>query len=279
MTCVNTARARRLASGIALLTIAVGAPVDGARATDLFDDFTTLRGTVSGGRVRWDGFQLGGHVGYVNSRTDFSHATRTTVADFLRVTTIENEDPPSEWPVLGTAGNTGAAYGGFIGYNWELDSIVVGIDASYSYTTGITTRSGPSTLSRVVTTSDGTTWSVSINGRSTLTVQDWATLRARVGAPMGQFLPYAFLGGAVGRFDYRTRTRVSASSGGPVFTNSGIEAKSDAFSPGLTTGLGVDIAILPNMYLRAEYEFNAFLELAGITPMTHTGKVGLGFRF
>jgi hypothetical protein len=33
------------------------------------------------------------------------------------------------------------------------------------------------------------------------------------------------------------------------------------------------------MYLRAEYEFNAFLELAGITPMTHTGKVGLGFRF
>src|SRR5262245_51423396 len=125
MTCVNTARARRLASGAALLIIAVGAPVEGARAADLFDDFTTLRGTVSGSRVRWDGFQLGGHVGYVNSRTDFSHATRDTVHDFLRVTTIENEDPPSEWPVLGTSASTGAAYGGSIGYNWELDSIVV----------------------------------------------------------------------------------------------------------------------------------------------------------
>jgi opacity protein-like surface antigen len=279
MTCVNTARARRLASGIALLTITVSAPVEGARAADLFDDFTTLRGTVSSGRVRWDGFQLGGHVGYVNSRTDFSHATRNTVEDFLRVTTIENEDPPSEWPVLGTAGNTGVAYGGFIGYNWELDSVVVGIDAAYNYTNGITTSSGPSTLSRVVTTSDGTTWAISVNGRSRLTLEDWATLRARVGYPMGQFLPYAFLGGAVGRFDYRTRTSVSASSGGPTFTRTRTEAESDAFSPGLTMGLGVDIAILPNMYLRAEYEFNAFLELAGITPMTHTGKVGLGFRF
>jgi hypothetical protein len=49
MTCVNTARARRLASGTALLTIIVAAPVDGVRAADLFDDFTTLRGTVSGG--------------------------------------------------------------------------------------------------------------------------------------------------------------------------------------------------------------------------------------
>jgi outer membrane immunogenic protein len=180
---------------------------------------------------------------------------------------------------LGTGGNTGAAYGGFIGYNWELDSIVVGIDAAYNYTTGITTRSGPSTLSRVVTTSDSTTWTISINGRSRLTLQDWATLRARVGAPMGQFLPYAFLGASVARFDYRTRTTVSASSGGPTFTRTGTEAESDAFSPGLTTGLGVDIAILPNMYLRAEYEFNAFMELAGIRPITHTGKVGLGFRF
>ncbi len=279
MTCVNTARARRLASGIALLIIAVSAPVDGARAADLFDDFTTLRGTVSGGRVRWDGFQLGIHAGYVNSHTDFSHATRNTVEDFLRVTTIENEDPPSEWPVLGTGRNTGMSYGGSIGYNWELDSVVVGIDAGYNYTTGITTRSGPSTLSRVVTTSDGTAWAVSINGRSRLTIEDWATLRARVGYPMGQFLPYAFLGGAVGRFDYRTRTSVSASSGGPTFSRTRTEAESGAFNPGVTMGLGVDIAILPNMYLRAEYEFNAFLELAGITPMTHTGKVGLGFRF
>ena len=99
MTCVNTARARRLASGVALLTIAVAAPVEGARATDLFDDFTTLRGSASGGSVRWDGFQLGGHIGYVNSQTDFGHATREAVATAAKNTTIENEDPPSEWEI------------------------------------------------------------------------------------------------------------------------------------------------------------------------------------
>ena len=70
MTCVNTARARRLASGAALLTIVVAAPLDGVRAADLFDDFSTLRGTVTAGRVRWDGFQIGIHAGYV-SISDF----------------------------------------------------------------------------------------------------------------------------------------------------------------------------------------------------------------
>ena len=111
MTCVNTARARRLASGIALLTIVVAAPVEGVRAADLFDDFTTLRGSASGGSVRWDGFQLGGTIGYVNSQTEFSNATRDTVEDFLRITTIENGDAPSEWPVLGTNRATGRSYG------------------------------------------------------------------------------------------------------------------------------------------------------------------------
>src|SRR5687767_3896583 len=145
MTCVNTARARRLASGIALLTIAVAAPVEGVRAADLFDDFTTLRGTVSGGAVRWDGFQLGGHIGYVGAQTDFSSATRDGVKQILRQSTLEDEDVPSSWPVLGSKDNTGRAYGGFIGYNWQLDSIVVGVDASYNYTAGITTRDGPTT--------------------------------------------------------------------------------------------------------------------------------------
>lgn len=279
MTCVNTARAPRLASGIALLTIIVAAPVDGVRAADLFDDFTTLRGTVSGSRVRWDGFQLGGHIGYVNSQTDFGHATRESVESLMKITTIESEDPPSEWQVLGKGSQTGRSFGGFIGYNWELDSVVVGIDAAYNYTDGITTRArGSLGPGRVVTTSDGNTWTVDIRGRSRLTIHDYATLRARVGYPMGQFLPYAFLGGAVGRFDYRTRTIASLTSGATASINE-VRTKEGAFNPGLTTGLGVDIAILPNMYLRAEYEFNAFLELAGITPITHTGKVGLGFRF
>jgi len=62
MTCVNTARARRLASGVALLTFAASASFEAALAADLFDDFVPLRGSVSGGRVRWDGFQLGGTI-------------------------------------------------------------------------------------------------------------------------------------------------------------------------------------------------------------------------
>ncbi len=85
----------------------------------------------------------------------------------VNITTLENEDPPSEWQVLGKGSNTGRSFGGFIGYNWELDSVVVGIDAAYNYTDGITTRgSGNLGPGRIVTTSDGNTWTVDIRGRS-----------------------------------------------------------------------------------------------------------------
>ena len=48
--------------------------------------------------------------------------------------------------------------------------------------------------------------------RTTVTSQmkliDYGTLRGRAGYAFGQFLPYAFFGGAVGRFNYSTSTTV-----------------------------------------------------------------------
>jgi outer membrane immunogenic protein len=283
MTSANTARARspRAVKTFALLAVAVTAGLGTtARAADLPEDFFELRGPISGG-VRWDGFQVGGHVGYVNSQNDFGHATRETVETLMNQTTLEfDSNPPSEWEVLGKGSATGMSYGGFIGYNWQLDSIVVGIDAAYNYTGGITSSaSGDLGPGRRVTTSDGGVWDVNIRGRSALTLHDYATLRARVGYPMGQFLPYAFVGGAVGRFDYRTRTTAVMSQGAARVRLSEVQTKEGAFTAGVAGGLGVDIALLPNMYLRAEYEFIGFAEIAGIRPTVHTGRVGLGFRF
>jgi opacity protein-like surface antigen len=51
------------------------------------------------------------------------------------------------------------------------------------------------------------------------------------------------------------------------------------FQPGIVAGLGMDWALLPNVFLRAEWEYAAFGELKGIRPTVNTGRVGVAFRF
>ena len=45
---------------------------------------------------------------------------------------------------------------------------------------------------------------MTIKAQSSIKLVDYATLRARAGYAFGQFLPYALVGGAVGRFNYST---------------------------------------------------------------------------
>lgn len=96
---------------------------------------------------------------------------------------------------------------------------------------------------------------------------DYATFRGRAGYAFGQFLPYGFAGAAAGRFNY------SITSGGT--TNS----RDNAYAVGFTAGLGLDVAILPNLFVRAEYEYVAFSPLGGIRSSLNTARAGLGLRF
>ncbi len=44
-------------------------------------------------------------------------------------------------------------------------------------------------------------------------------------------------------------------------------------------GLGVDWAVTPSIFLRAEWEYIAFATINGINATTNTGLVGAGVRF
>jgi outer membrane immunogenic protein len=41
----------------------------------------------------------------------------------------------------------------------------------------------------------------------------------------------------------------------------------------------VDVAVLPNVFLRAEWEYVAFAPVDGIRATLNTGRVGAGLRF
>jgi opacity protein-like surface antigen len=275
-------------AGVLSVLLAV-AFCDHARAADLSDD-DILRGSFiadpSPGYVRWDGLQVGVHAGYSNMNADFGNSSSGQVSYILRNTTIENEMHPSDWTTLPSDTTNSSQFGAFIGYNVQWDELVLGFDVGYNRMASAEASASDS-LSRQGSTSDGFQNQVTVSAQSSIKLIDYATFRGRAGYAFGQFLPYAMIGAAVGRFNYSTTSTVHASGqdvsggGGQPFdnTNSLTDSKNNAYAAGFVAGLGVDVAVLPNVFLRAEWEYVAFAPVDGIRATLNTGRVGAGLRF
>ena len=116
----------------------------------------------------------------------------------------------STWPVLGSGGSDAVGYGGFVGYNTQWQDLVLGLEGNYTHTAFATTASF-SPISRQagrIVTAGGTQYSVNLTGTGQLTITDYASLRARGGWVLGNFLPYGFAGLAIGRGNYSVTTQV-----------------------------------------------------------------------
>jgi outer membrane immunogenic protein len=234
--------------------------------------------------IRWDGYVGGAQVGTSNYNADFGTAGGSLVSYILRNTALESQFVPSGWTTLSKTTTNSRQYGFFIGYNTQWERLVLGIDAAYNRPQALA-ASSTDTIRRLVTTSDNVQHDVTISATASLKLIDYATARVRAGYAVGQLLPYAAVGLAVGRFDYATSATVTdfwTPSGGatvqfgPVTQSDG---KNGAFSAGVAVAAGVDAAILPNMFVRAEWEYIAFAPLSGVRSQLNTGRVGLGLKF
>src|SRR5579864_6546944 len=79
----------------------------------------------------WAGIYIGGQVSYSNAGGDFSKTTQAPLAYVLRDLTLESEQQPSSWPVLGQANHSATGFGGFAGYNTQFERLVLGVEANY----------------------------------------------------------------------------------------------------------------------------------------------------
>jgi outer membrane immunogenic protein len=235
--------------------------------------------------ARWDGWQFGVEAGWSTMRNDFSNSTSPLVAFILRNTIQEAEFSPSTWATLPANTTNGPVFGGYIGYNMQWDQLVVGVDLGYKYANRATEASD--SISRQFVTSDNFLNAVTIDARSTFKLVDYATFRARAGYAWGNFLPYAVVGIAAGRFRYGTTVTVHAEGapippapGAPyVLDQSASSGKDNAIVGGVAAGLGIDWAVTPGMFLRAEWEYVAFAPVNGSRSNINTGKIGAGARF
>jgi outer membrane immunogenic protein len=263
-------------------------PQERAHAADWPEDI--LRGTfTSGPAVRWDGINIGAGIGMSNLNTDFGSGSKSLVAYMLRTTTIEEQGRVSDWATMPATSTSSKQYSAFLGYNYQMQDLVIGAELTYVRPQKFETSAADS-ISRVFTTTDNYSNSVSVNASSSLKLIDYATMRARFGYAFGQFLPYVAIGGAVGRFNYATSATVTASGtdvslpflnrppyGPTTLTRS--ESKDGAITGGFVFGLGTDVALTPNIFLRAEWEMVAFSEVHGIRSSVNTARVSLGMRF
>lgn len=165
----------------------------------------------------WSGFYIGANGGY-----GFAPATATaTATSFFGAAAATS-----------SATLTGPLAGGQIGFNWQINSLVLGIEVDGDWSN-----------------QNNTTTFVSCFGLCTVsgtsTINWFATARGRVGYAFDRILIYGTGGGAW----MNASGNLTASGFG--ITENLASISSSAF--GFAAGGGIEAAITPNLSLRAEY--------------------------
>lgn len=241
----------------------------------------------------WAGAYIGGQAGYGNGNANFSSATQAPIAFALRETTLEDEVGPSNWPVLGSATHGAVEFGGFAGFNYQIERLILGIEADYDQAS-MSLVAPNSPISRVTPTVGGNNYLVNITGSGSVTDLDFATLRARGGWAVGNFLPYVFGGVALGHADVAVAGTIYGQQNPPSNGGACLQSNNPPCTPfsfpiaggksgewiwGYTLGGGLDVLLTQNIFLRAEYEYVQFTPVAGVQMSVNSGRAGLGFKF
>jgi len=287
-----------------------------AQAQD-FDN--ALRGPESVGPARftkWSGVYFGGQAAYGGGVGDFSNATNALLAYALRETQIEAVASPSSWPLVGNANATVSSYGGFVGYNSQWQDLILGAELNYSRVN--MTFNAPSTpingLTYFAYTAGGlqeSEYLINAAAHATLHLTDYGSLRARAGWIFNNFLPYGFAGFVVGRGNYTETVGIDGEivttqyngsyvpqpilNACPYPTNAYISpvppqscqsfgvanssGGNTTYMYGLDAGLGIDVALTPNIFLRGEFEYVHFFSINDITVNIAQARIGGGLKF
>lgn len=283
---------RPLSAGAALCACGAALPLilSPARAADL--DYSALRGAIveekASVETDWSGTYAGVQAGYGNADVDFGNATGDLLAHVLRNTIIEAEAGVSSWTTLPERNVRRGVFGAFIGYNSQWDDVVVGAEINYNRSNiAVTSRDQ---LQGSFVTSNQYTYNVSVEGRSTVKITDYMTLRTRAGYALGSFMPYATLGLALGRASVDRSASVAATavdfSGAARPTlaldpNPSVitEKKNNEFTYGLAAGFGVDVLLTESVFLRGEYEYIRFVSFSKARADINALRGAVGVKF
>ena len=285
-----------------------------ATAADL--DFGPLRGGVeplaAPAADVWDGFYIGGHGGWTSGSFGFGNVFSAPVAQELRSTAIEATLGASGLLHANDVRRDGTSFGAYAGVNYQIDEIVAGVELDYTHLR-LTGRSSDA-IARERTDTAGYLRGVALTGDAATQIQDYATLRARLGYTVAGFMPFVTGGVAIGRaqiadtvavrgYEYDEATyrsnKALADPSKQVFVNhSGyrtfnqndpggspladpdiIRRSKEKIVGGFAAGAGIEYAITPNLLLRAEYQYVLFSDFDGHKLNLNTVRGGAAVKF
>ncbi|EAQ35796.1 hypothetical protein NB311A_05248 [Nitrobacter sp. Nb-311A] len=272
-----------------LLAAVICGAAQGAYAADMPDDLPFLRGSQPAGlstvRTVWQGFYIGGQASYGSADMDFKNSGKDLLERLLNNLDVEGQYHLSTWPLGGTSSNRSSGFGGFLGYNVQMEDAVFGVEANYTHGKFFGASSGSQGRSFNYPTNYLT--SAFVQSNASMQITDFGSLRVRGGYSFGCFLPYAFAGVAMGRADIRRNASYSlyyqyiGTQIPPLPDLSGSSSLSDNanahFIYGYAAGLGIDMMIFDSLFLRAEWEFLRFT--APVDTIVNTVRAGVGYRF
>jgi outer membrane immunogenic protein len=288
-----------------LLAIMMFGTAAGAQAADM-PDF--LHGSLPGSTPtrNWDGWYAGGQGGYSSANMDFSQSLTGLTNNIFRDTVLQT--PTSQLGTLGKANPQATGFGAFVGRNWQWDDIVLGVEANYNYINSFAGSSSNSIGPLAIVNPPGETllpgatdtYVVTLKGTAAAQIKDVVTLRGRAGWAIGDFLPYAFGGLAVGRMDVQRSVTSSTTKevditttnlfgvttttfGTPAYLPSlsltQSQERTNDFVIGWTGGLGFEYAIWNNVFIRAEWEYLKFVSVMNTSVTMNSARAGLGYKF
>jgi outer membrane immunogenic protein len=261
--------------------------VSGAQAADM-PDLPFLRGSFTEGlskaNVNWGGGYIGGHASHGAADMDFTNSGQDLLAKLLNNVDLETQFNISKWPLLSKSHMQSSGFGGFMGYNFQFSEAVIGVELNYTHGNFFGSNSG--SQSRVFQYPTNYVTYATASSSSSMKITDYGSLRARAGYPVDNFLPYGFVGLAMGQANINRRADVNLNyqyvGAAPPLPNYGgnfslTDNANSHFIMGFAGGAGIDIMLYAGLFLRAEWEY---LRFSGtVETNVNTVRAGLGYKF
>jgi outer membrane immunogenic protein len=271
-----------------LLAVVMCGVAAGAQAADL-SELPVLRGAFTEGlsrsSVNWQGVYIGGHVSHGAADMDFTNSGQDLLAKLLNNLDLESQFNISKWPLLGKSHMQSSGYGGFVGYNFQWSEAIIGLELNYTHGNFFGSNSG--SQARSFQYPADYVSRAAVSSSASMKITDYGSLRVRGAYAVDNFLPYGFVGVAMGQANINRRADAqidyqyvgSAIPPLPNYSSSGFltDNANSRFIMGFAGGLGVDVMLYSGLFLRAEWEYLRFTETVDTT--VNTVRVGLGYKF
>lgn len=250
----------------------------------------------------WAGVYGGAEVGEDFNGVDFRQIPTAPVQSAISQDAILTilAAPATGMPNLPQVSTRNPSYGGFIGYNWQIDDVVFGVELNINRSGLHQTASNRATRDYWVN-SGGNLYDTTLYTRSQgdIAMSDYFTLRGRLAWAFGNFLPYIAAGAAFGQVDSSKRVDVGYTGvcinpappanptcpivggqnqtigGNYPFTN----LSHGKYQLGFDAALGMDYMVTRYVFVRGELDYINFQYPSDIRLNTLATRIAAGLRF